>query len=110
MIKITFYIQDNHFVGVLSKGHANYDDYGKDIVCSAVSAITQSLALGVLDVLKVKAEYKVDDNAGYLELRLPKLANDVLDKTEILFDTAYRSVSDLAKGYPSNIKVEVKDL
>ena len=110
MIKITFYVQDNHFVGVLSKGHANYDDYGKDIVCSAVSAITQSLALGIFEVLKIQADYKVDNDAGYLELRLPKLANEVLDKTEILFDTAYRSISDLAKGYPSNIKVEVKDL
>ena len=111
MIKVTFYTCNNDYVGLTSEGHANYSEYGTDIVCSAISSITQSLALGVLEVLKLKAKYKVDEDKGYLELRLPEIKDErVLDNAQVLFKTAYLSLKDFQKGYPSNIKVEVKRL
>ena len=111
MIKITFITRNNNYIGLTSKGHAEYDEYGKDIVCSAISSITQSLALGILKVLKLKAKYVVDEESGYLELGLPEINDDkVLDKTQVLFETAYEALKDFQKGYPSNIKVEVKRL
>ena len=110
MIKITFYTKSNKYVGLESIGHAGYSEYGKDIVCAAISSITQSLALGVLQVLKLKAKYKVDEKKGYLELRLPEIKdNSVFEKTQVLFETALLSLKDFQNGYPSNIKVEVKD-
>jgi len=111
MIKITFYTKSDKFVGLVSKGHADYEERGKDIVCSAVSTITQSLALGIIKVLRVKANYKIDEDTGYLELRLPELKDEALfDKTQVLFNTALLSLKDFQIGFPSNIKVEVKDL
>jgi uncharacterized protein YsxB (DUF464 family) len=111
MIKVTFYTCDNNYVGLTSKGHAEYSEYGTDIVCSAISSITQSLALGILEVLKLKAKYTIDEDKGYLELRLPEIEDDrVLDNVQTLFKTAYLSLKDFQKGYPSNIKVEVKRL
>lgn len=111
MIKITFYTQSDNYVRIVSKGHANFEEYGKDIVCAAVSSITQSLALGVLKVLNLKAKYMTDEETGYLELRLPEIKDELLlGKTQVLFETAYESLKDFQKGYPSNIKVEVKDL
>ena len=111
MIKITFYAKSDKYIGLVSKGHADYDEHGKDIVCSAVSSITQSLALGILNVLNIKAKYKIDEDTGYLELRLPEIKDEVLyDKTQVLFKTALLSLKDFQVGYPSNIKVEVKDL
>ena len=111
MIKITFYTKSDKYVGLVSKGHADYEESGKDIVCAAVSTITQSLAMGILKILNIKAKYKVDENTGYLELRLPEIKDDLLlDKVQVLFKTAYISLEDFQKGFPSNIKVEVKDL
>jgi len=111
MINVTFLTQNKNFVGVLSEGHAEYDSYGKDIVCSAVSSLTQSLALGILKVLNIKAVYNVNEKQGKLELRLPKkIDEESLTKSQILLKTTYLSIMDLSKGYPSNIKVEVKDL
>lgn len=37
-------------VSIKVEGHANYDEHGKDIVCSAVSAITQTALLGLLAI------------------------------------------------------------
>lgn len=111
MIKVTFYTCKNKYVGITSEGHANYSEYGTDIVCSAISSITQSLALGILEVLKLKAKYEIDEEDGYLELRLPDIKDErLLDNAQVLFKTAYISLIDFQKGYPSNIKVEVKRL
>ena len=111
MIKITFYTHNDNYVKLVSKGHADYNVHGEDIVCSAISSITQSLALGILKVLKLKADYKIDEESGYLELRLPEIKDqEVLQKTQVLFETCFETVKDFEKGYPSNIEVEVKRL
>ena len=111
MIKITFYTYNNNYVGLISEGHANFSEYGTDIVCSAISSITQSLALGILKVLKINTKYKIDEDKGYLELRLPQIDDErTLENAQVLFKTAYLSLKDFQKGYPSNIKVEVKRL
>ena len=39
MIKITITTQDKQFKRFTVSGHAEYDDPGKDIVCSAVSIL-----------------------------------------------------------------------
>ena len=111
MNKITFYIKSDNYVGFKSEGHAGYDERGKDIVCSAISSITQSCALGVIEVLKLNPKYEVNEEKGYLQLRLPdNVDNDLLEKAQVLFKTTYLALKDLSKGYPSNIKVEVKRL
>ena len=111
MIRITIYTKSNKFTGLVSEGHADYDEYGKDIVCSAISSITQSLAIGILKILKLKAKYKVDEDRGYLELRLPEIKDELMnEKVNVLFLTTIESLKDFEKGYPLNINVEVKDL
>ena len=39
MIKIDVFNKDHIINKVIIKGHALYDDYGKDIVCASVSSI-----------------------------------------------------------------------
>lgn len=111
MIKITFYTKSDNYIGLVSEGHAGFDKRGKDIVCSAVSSITQTCALGILEVLKINAKYEVDEDKGYLELRLPEaMDKSLLEKTQVLLQTTCLALKDLSAGYPSNIKVEVKRL
>ena len=44
MIKVKAVSKGNYLQKIEIKGHANYDDYGKDIVCAAVSSITLSVS------------------------------------------------------------------
>ena len=39
MTDIKLFQKDNIFVGFECSGHTGYDDYGKDIVCAAVSVL-----------------------------------------------------------------------
>ena len=111
MIKVTFYTHNEKYVKLVSKGHAGFAERGEDIVCSAISSITQSLALGILKVLNLYAEYKIDEESGYLELRLPEIKDEiVLGQAQVLFKTCHEALNDFQIGYPSNIKVEERRL
>ena len=51
-------------------GHANYDEYGKDIVCSAVSTLMETLANGLTEVVKANVNIVVDENIPHLSVTL----------------------------------------
>lgn len=47
------------------EGHANYAEYGKDIVCSAVSILVQTLIKNLDDIT---CQYSVDMKEGYVHI------------------------------------------
>jgi uncharacterized protein YsxB (DUF464 family) len=67
MIKVRILRMNQRIVGFIVKGHANYDEYGKDIVCAGVSAISVG-GLNALASLKDKnIELKMSD--GHILIR-----------------------------------------
>jgi uncharacterized protein YsxB (DUF464 family) len=47
-------ITDN---SIVIKGHADYDEYGKDIICASVSTILQVAQLGLIQLANQYPEY-----------------------------------------------------
>ena len=85
------------------KGHADYDEYGKDIVCAAVSSIvtTSINACLILDESSIKYE----DKEGLVII-------DVLntDETTIkLINNMINMLTELASTYKKNIKIIKED-
>ena len=83
--------------GFRSTGHANFDDYGRDIVCAAVSAITQTAVLGVLEPAAVKQA------PGHLECRLRHDAAG--DAAQALFETMVLGLREVERQYPEQVRV-----
>ena len=54
--------------GYKVSGHAGFAEEGMDIICSAVSALTQAPLLGLERHLKLKPSYSVNQEDGILEL------------------------------------------
>lgn len=80
-------------------GHALYDDYGRDIVCSAVSSIIITTINGILKI--DKKALKVDTNSG-IEI-------EVLKKDKItlsLIENMLEELKELEEKYPKNIKIK----
>ncbi len=80
-------------------GHADYDEYGKDIVCSSVSSIVTTTVNGISEI-----------NSNYLTIEEVKdgmiIKILVEDKTcDKLIKNMLSLLSELADGYPENIKV-----
>ena len=64
MIKIRFFKRDGVFFGFRETGHAEYDDPGKDIVCSAVSAMTMLIINAIEVSYESNVEYTIDDETA----------------------------------------------
>ena len=98
MIKVL--IKDN-FISL--KGHANYDEYGKDIVCASVSSI---ITTSINDMMSINKD-AVNYNDDKIELSISIIKDDILVKK--LFENLKELLSSLEKDYPKNIKIERKD-
>lgn len=80
-------------------GHANFDNYGKDIVCASVSSIVYTTINGILNINDKAIE--VSDNK---ELVIKINSNDNI--TNILINNMVMLLQDLEKQYPNNIKIK----
>ncbi len=109
MTNVKFIKKENNYISLHVEGHTGYDVHGKDVLCSAISTIVQTGALGIMKVLKVKAKYSTEESRGYYKLELPvKLSDDKQEKCNLLFETMHAGLVDLQSGYSKFIKVEVE--
>jgi len=97
MIKISIKKTDKiDFIEV--KGHANYDEYGKDIVCASVSSILITSVNAMLRIDQDSINY--NDNDG--------VSIDILKHTEVidkLLVNLEELLIDLQKQYPKYIEI-----
>jgi len=99
MIKVKINYKDDFINGFKVTGHANYDDYGKDIVCSSVSSIViTSINMALkLDCSSVKAT----DKSGLIEVKVLK-QNEIINK---VFVNMIDMLKELENDYSKNIKI-----
>jgi len=93
---------------VTVKGHSGYGKYGKDIVCAAVSAITQTALMGVIEYSSEKIVYTVNEEEGFMRFSVPESSGDTKLRIDAILDTMILGLKDVEKGYGSYVKVEVK--
>lgn len=94
MIKVSF---ENK--RVILKGHAMYGEYGQDIVCSAISSISQYTA----EFLKKENLGHYLKKNGYLKIEYSD--NELSLK---LIEHMKEAMLSIEKDYPGYVKVEVK--
>lgn len=98
MIEVN-YLENN---GVISKleisGHANFDKKGKDIVCSAISAI----GVGGINALTNIDEIEIVINDGYILVNGSGLNNEY---NQIVLKTMLTQLKTIEKSYSKYIKV-----
>ena len=109
MTYITVTKHNDSIVDIECNGHTGYGVEGEDIVCSALSAIVQTAILGIIKVAKVNVDYKTDDKRGYLKATLPpNLDKATRHDCDVILSTMIAGITDMQKGFPKFIKLEVK--
>lgn len=108
MVKVIFYKGlDDKIVRYKIKGHADYDDYGKDIVCAAVSVLAQNTIMSmfqVIDIDKESVEYKIDDKTGFLDFKLKEnIDSEKFMQAQILLKSLEVGVVSIANSYPKHV-------
>ena len=84
-------------------GHANYDDYGKDIVCASASSIVLCSVEGISQIDNTAVDIKELPN------RLDIIINKDDDITNKLINNMITCLKELEKKYPKNIKIINKE-
>lgn len=100
MIKVSITKDKTKYKKIVVSGHALYDDYGKDIVCSAVSSITTTTINGILSLDKDSLSYEVNEDG--LEI----IVNSDDNVTQTLIQNMINLLKELESNYPANVKVK----
>jgi hypothetical protein len=91
--------KDNNKIKMINiKGHANYAEKGKDIVCSAVSSIVITTINGILSIDENSIDYI--DNSNNIKITVIK--DDLITNKLIL--NMLNLLKELEEDYPNNIK------
>ena len=102
MIKVKIYEKENLRLGFKIEGHAlskaeiekSGDAY--DLICNSVSVLSQSVIIGIEEVLKLKVKYSIND--GFLHINLSNLENQEIEKTQVLLLTFEKSIESLMES------------
>jgi len=97
-------------IGFEASDHSGYAEAGEDIVCAAVSALTQAALNGLVNVVKAPVMYDVDDEKAILTACLtPECTREQLEKAQILLQTLLEALQAIASQYPRNVRIIFKE-
>ncbi|HHU83567.1 MAG TPA: ribosomal-processing cysteine protease Prp [Clostridiales bacterium] len=99
MIHALFRYNDGKINAFTIKGHANAGEYGKDIVCSAVSSAAICTANTLTDIMNIDCKVIVKDGLLTVSIDSPsKSATDVLEGLRL-------HLTELSKDYSQFLTV-----
>ena len=109
MINITIKKTNQKIIAIEVAGHSGYAVSGKDIVCSAISTLTESLINGLVDVVEIKDCYTIDEKGPYLKVELPVNLDEKKDHdSQILMLSTVNALQNICDSYPKFIKIKEK--
>ena len=101
MIKVSIESKNKKHIDLIKiHGHAMYDDFGKDIVCSSVSSIIITTVNGIYEIDKEYLTVEEIKDGMIITIFKEDKVCDTLIKNMLTL------LSELSDSYPENIKVK----
>lgn len=99
MIKVLVIKEQDKLKSISIKGHAMYDEVGKDIVCASVSSLVISTINNILSIDNTIIDVEQNDNNILVKvLKEDKICN-------LLLTNMIKYLEEIAIKYPKNIKI-----
>ena len=104
---VAFYRRpDGKLIGYRAEGHTGFAESGADIVCAAVSALTQTTLNGLQNVLKAPVMFDIDDQEATLEAELtPEATEEQVRQAQLLLVTLLEGLQAIERSYPRNVRI-----
>ncbi len=110
MTTVYMYKKSGRWWGFKAGGHSNFDESGSDIVCAAVSALTQTALIGLSQVAKASLRHHVDQRRGQLNVVLSrKVEQGSLNQAQTILATLNAGLKQIAQDYPGHVRVICKE-
>lgn len=98
MIKIKIEETSEH-IRIEVKGHANYNVVGQDIVCSAISALLQTLCYSLEELTNDKVNISLESGNSFVSIYKPHC------KSRILVGSFFIGCHEIANLYSDYVEV-----
>lgn len=92
---------ENGVCGLVAEGHAAYEP-GNDIVCSAISALVQTLYAGL--EMRCYASVTRQQESGWFDINVAVTEKN-RERVKVLFDSVVFGLELIAREYPENVKI-----
>ncbi len=99
MIKVNIISNNDIIDEIKIVGHANYEEYGKDIICASVSSIAITTVNGILSIYPNALKYNQDDD----QLLIKVLENNNIINS--LLQNMVKLLSELENDYQEHITI-----
>ena len=108
---VTFYKRsDGALIGYSALGHSGYAEAGADIVCAAISALTQTTLNGLKNILEAPVMFDQDDDGAFIEAKLtPEASENQVQQAQLLLVTLLEGLQAIQRGYPRNLRIIFKE-
>ena len=100
MICVEFSGNSDNITGFEVSGHAGYDEYGRDIVCAAVSALATNTANSIEQFTEDDMTVDVDEKTGLLRLTM---TSTISDSSKLLLKSVKLGIESIEQAYGSEI-------
>ena len=108
MVKVKIKQHNDNIVGFVMNSHAmgNDRDFSNDsalvgeafdMICNSVSVLSQSVIIGLDEVLELNSTYEIQD--GYLKLDLQDFNLEELSQAQVLLKTFEKSLESVILGF-----------
>ncbi|MGI6037199.1 MAG: ribosomal-processing cysteine protease Prp [Limnochordia bacterium] len=106
MVHVVVYRQEGLLRGFNVTGHADYDVYGSDIVCAGISAVAQTILIGLVEHAQVKASFVIEPGNLQCLLEAEQADNPGV---QLLLKTLATGVEEMEKEYGDYIQLRYQE-
>ena len=100
MLKVQIAYKNNKVQSIFMKGHANSDEYGRDLVCARASAVI----IGGLNNIKDIKNFKVRILEGDVKV---EAIGEISEHDEVVLETIVSGLKTLEEDNKAFIKIEI---
>ncbi len=105
MITVIMKKRKNQYLGFVTSGHAEYDDPGRDIICSAVSILVLNTVNSIeLLTSQAIAEEKSNAEDGFVSF---SLAEPIIPEAQLFLESLKLGIEGIAGTYNTKKKLYV---
>jgi uncharacterized protein YsxB (DUF464 family) len=92
------------YCGFSCSGHADYAKHGSDIVCAAISILTQTIVGALEEIVRAPLKVTADASTGYLHCTWVNRPNQV-KRIKLLIQTLILGLTAIQTKYPNHISL-----
>ncbi|MGI6072034.1 MAG: ribosomal-processing cysteine protease Prp [Lachnospiraceae bacterium] len=106
MIRVSIYKKSGLYEGFAVTGHSGYNEFGKDIICAAVSALVINTVNSIENFTEDAFELTSDEEQGMIEVRFK---SEPGHDSRLLLDSMVQGLEGVRKESKDYIEIIYKE-